>query len=200
MPTYPLLPLDEIAEVFVGLARQGRVARAQKYGLRMSLIGMKAIHQTGLNWEAIETVSLMPDIDPAFYQIAADDLLITCRGTDVRLALAPEKAAGMLVDSNIIVVRCGPQFLPAVLHAYFRHPAGRNVLEKASQSTTKQKNLTVRALKKIKLPAPPLSRQHQLARLLAAAERQHALALAAAEKRLEIARQITLNTLFENGG
>lgn len=200
MPTYPLLPLDEIAAVFVGLARQGRVARAQKYGLRMSLIGMKAIHQTGLNWEAIETVSLMPDIDPAFYQIAADDLLITCRGTDVRLALAPEKAAGMLVDSNIIVVRCGPQFLPAVLHAYFRHPAGRNVLEKASQSTTKQKNLTVRALKKIRLPAPPLSRQHQLAKLLATAERQHELALAAAEKRLEIARQITLNTLFEIGG
>lgn len=200
MPSYPLLPLEEIAEIFVGLARQGRVAPAQRYGLHMSLIGMKAIDQTGLNWEAIETVSLMPEVDPAFYQIAADDLLITCRGTDVRFALTPEKAAGMLVDSNIIVVRCGPQVLPVMLHAYFRHPSGRKVLEKASQSTTKQKNLTVRALKKIKLPLPPLARQHQLARLLAAAERQHALALAAAEKRLEIARQITLNTLFEDGG
>lgn len=200
MPTHPYLPLEEIAEIFVGLARHGRVSPSQKYGLRMSLIGMKAIDATGLNWDAIEMISLTPEVDLAAYQIAAGDLLITCRGTDVRLALAPEKAAGMLVDSNILVVRCGPQFMPALLDAYFRHPSGREVLEKASQSTTKQKNLTVRAVKKIRLPVPPLPRQQQLSHLLAAAGRQHTLALAAAEKRLEIARQITLNAMFENGG
>ncbi|MDZ7266562.1 MAG: hypothetical protein ONB48_03190 [candidate division KSB1 bacterium] len=200
MSAFPHYPLEAVAQVFVGLARHGNVLSSQKYGLQMSLIGMKAIGESGVDWEAIETVSLAPGVDAASSQVAAGDVLLTCRGTAVRVALLPERAAGMIIDSNLIAIRCGPQLLPELLVAFLRHPAGRELLERASQSTTRQKNLTLKAVRRIMLPVPPPGRQEQLVKLLRAAERHHHLALAAATQRLALAHNLVVHTLLENGG
>ncbi len=199
MSAYSHYPLEAVAAVFVGLARHGNVLGSQKYGLQVSLIGMKAIGESGVDWEAIETVNLSPEADVASSQVAAGDVVLTCRGTAVRVALLPERAAGMVIDSNLIAVRCGPQLQPELLAAFFRHPAGREILERASQSTTRQKNLTLKAVRRIMLPVPPPLKQEQLVTLLRAADRQHRLALAAAAQRLALAQNLVVHTLLENG-
>ncbi len=189
-------PLSEVAEIFVGLARHGKGLSLDENNPSVKLIGMKALQARGLDFEAIETAHLAPDFDFSFYQIAAHDILLACRATEIRLALAPPEVAGMIIDANVLAIRCGPALAPQLLAAYLKHPAGRAVLLRASQSTTSQKNLTVKAVKKIALPIPPPEAQAQLVQLLEIAERQHQLAVFAAEKRLQVAQQIAVNTLF----
>ncbi|MEK7727889.1 MAG: hypothetical protein AAB354_05705 [candidate division KSB1 bacterium] len=196
MPELTPIPLSEVAEVFLGLARHGKGLSPEQGNPAFKLIGMKALQAHGLDFEAIETVRLAPDFDFSYYQIARHDILLACRATDLRVVLAPPEVAGMLIDANVLAIRCGPQLAPQVLAAYFQHPAGKAVLESASQSTTTQKNLTVKAVKRIALPVPPREAQAQLVQLLEVAELQYQLVLQAAEKRLQVAQQIVVNTLF----
>ncbi len=200
MSSTPLTALHEVAEIFVGLARHGKGLSLNESNPAVKLIGMKALQAHGLDCEAIETVHLTPDFDFSYYQIAEHDILLTCRATEIRVVLAPAEVAGLIIDANILAIRCGPRLAPQLLAAYLQHPAGKAVLARASQSTTSQKNLTVKAVKQIMLPLPPADVQTQLVQLLDIAEMQHRLARQAAEKRLQVAQQIAVNTLFRGSG
>jgi hypothetical protein len=196
MSRFPELELGEIAEVFVGVARHGRGLSWDENNPAAPLLGMKALRQQGIDFSAIEIVHLSPRTNLDNYKIAAHDILLPCRGTDLRILVAPEKAAGALIDSNIMAIRCGAQMAYQLLAAYFQHPAGQTALLRASQSTTSQKNLTVRLAKKITLPVPPPEAQQKAVALLEAAERQHRLAVQVAEKRLALAQHLAINMLF----
>ncbi len=196
MSKYPEMELGEIAHVFVGLARHGRGLSWEENNPAAQLIGMRALRPHGLDFGAIETVHLSPRLNLDNYKIAAHDILLPCRGTEVRVILTPGKAAGMLIDSNLMAVRCGSQLAYQLLTAYFQHPTGLAALLRASQSTTAQKNLTVRLVKKISLPVPPREVQDKAVALLQAGEQQHRLALQVAEKRLALAHNLAINLLF----
>ncbi|MGH7493229.1 MAG: restriction endonuclease subunit S [bacterium] len=195
MSKYPERELGEIAEVFVGVARHGRGLSWDENNPTAPLLGMKALRQQGIDFNAIEIVHLSPRTNLENYRIAAHDLLLPCRGTDLRIIVAPEKAGGVLIDSNIMAIRCGPLMAHQLLAAYFQHSAGQAALLRASQSTTSQKNLTVRLVKKMAIPVPPPEAQQKAVAVLEAAERQHQLALQVAEKRLTLARHAAINML-----
>jgi hypothetical protein len=195
MSRYTELELGEIAEVFVGVARHGRGLSWDENNPSAPLLGMKALRQQGIDFNAIEVVHLSPRTNLDNYRITAHDILLPCRGTDLRIIIAPEKAEGVLIDSNIMAIRCGPQMAYQLLAAYFQHPAGQAALLRASQSTTSQKNLTVRLVKKIMIPVPPFEAQQKAVALLEAAERQHHLAMQVAEKRLTLALHAAINML-----
>jgi len=197
MPTHRKLELGEIADVFVGVARHGRGLSWEENNPEAKLLGMKALRHEGLDLSAAETIHLAPHASLANYRIAAYDLLLPCRGMDFRIVLAPEEAAGMLIDSNIMALRCGPQLAPQLLVAYLQSPAGQTALLRASQSTTSQKNLTVRLAKKMTIPVPPLAVQQKAVALLEAATRQHQFALQVAAKRLTLAQHLAVKTMCE---
>lgn len=199
MESFPHIPLGEVAEIFVGFARHGKGFSRDEKRTRVKLIGMRALQSTGLDCTAIETAHFAPGFDYGSYQIAAHDILIACRAPEIRVALAPLELAGVVIDANVMALRCGPRLAPIVLAAYLQHPAGRAALERASQSTTTQKNLTVKALKKIPIPLVPLDVQAPLVRLLEVAEQQYRGAVRAAERRIQLAQQITVNTLYGGG-
>ena len=196
MSTYPELELGEIAEVFVGVARPGRGLSWEENNPAVSLLGMKALRPQGIDFNALEAIHLSPRTNLDNYKIIAHDVLLPCRGTDFRILVAPEAAEGLLIDSNIMAVRCGPRLHYQLLSAYFQHPAGQAALLRASQSTTAQKNLTVRLAKKIMLPVPPLAAQQKAVTLLEAAERQQRLAVQIAEKRMALAHNLAINMLL----
>jgi len=197
MPTYPHMQLGEFAQIFVGLARQSKAFSAQPEQPEIGLIGMKAIRPSGVDLQAIEYVQVAAEESLSVNRVAENDVLITCRGTEIRLALAPRQTEGMLIDSNILAIRSEPILSAILLATFFHHPLGMSQLERASQSTTTQKNLTVRAVKKITVPVPPAEAQRQISRLVLTAEKQYGLAAQCAERRLAIARQIAVDLMFE---
>jgi hypothetical protein len=195
MSKYPELKLGEIAEVFVGVARHGRGLSWDENNPSAPMLGMKALRQQGIDFNALEIVHLSPRTNLDNYRILAHDILLPCRGTDLRIVVAPEKAEGVLIDSNIMSIRCGPPMAYQLLAAYFQHPVGQAALLRASQSTTSQKNLTVRMVKKMAIPVPPAEAQQKAVALLEAAERQHHLAMQVAEKRLALAQHSAINMM-----
>ena len=196
MLVHPQYPLNEIAKVFVGIPRYGKLVRKHDSTKAVKIIGMKAIRDFHIALEAVEEIQVSANVDLDKYRVASNDLLIPCRGTEFRVAIASKEITGMLIDSNILVIRSEPALLVSILAAYLRSPQGMSVLERASQSTTTQKNLTVRAVKTIEISVPEKSIQRQLAELLESAQQQYELAQTIAQKRLNIAQQITLNKLF----
>lgn len=199
MESFSHIPLCEVAEIFVGLARHGKGFSHDETKTRVQLIGMKALQSNGLDCTAIETAYCAPGVDFSSYRIAPHDVLIACRAPEIRVALAPPEVSGAVIDANVMALRCGPRLAPIVLAAYLQHPVGRAVLERASQSTTMQKNLTVKAVKKILIPLIPLEAQAPLVRLLEIAEQQYRGAVRAAERRVQLAQQIAVNTLYGGG-
>lgn len=191
-----LKELKEVAQIFTGLARHSGILCKDKTGFETRMLGMKAIRDGWIEEQAIEAVHVSSEREIERYRLAENDILIPCRGTELRLSVAPARFAGLLIDSNIIAIRCGPEMLPQLLVEYFRHPRGLEALQRSSQSTTVQKNLTLRVLRRLQVPVPPLPRQRELIALLTSAQRVHDLLVTIAEKKLMIARHIALNQML----
>ena len=191
-----LKELKDVALVFTGLARHSGVLLRDKTGFETRMLGMKAIRDGWIEEPAIESVYVSSEQEVERYRLAENDILIPCRGTELRLSIAPARFAGLLIDSNIIAIRCGPEMLPQLLVEYFRHPRGLEALQRSSQSTTLQKNLTLRVLRKLQVPVPRLLRQQKLIALLTSAQRVHDLLMTIAEKKMMVARHIALNQML----
>jgi hypothetical protein len=128
------------------------------------------------------------------YRLSPQDILITAKATPSNLRcayLSEEWPNRWLFAANLIRVQVRPGIIhPIYLHAWFCHPEGRAALISASQSTTGQLNLTASAVSKIPIPVPPWQTQLKAVELLHAASLAHRHAIAAAESRLMLAREI----------
>ncbi|MEZ5433680.1 MAG: restriction endonuclease subunit S [Verrucomicrobiales bacterium] len=84
---------------------------------------------------------------------------------------------------------------PRFLHAWLSSPTGKDALKAGSQSATSQMNLTTAAISHIRVPVPPLEEQRKIMEFLEAAVTSHDSAVAAAEIRLAIAREIAFKPI-----
>ncbi|MFL5354674.1 hypothetical protein [Archangium sp.] len=184
-PRWPILPLRSVVEtLFVGLP-VSRHHQAEE--------GARVIHEPVLSVgdieagritprEALVPVALRPGSLERF-RVQTDDLLVSCRGTVLKVARVPESAASLLVSSNLIVVRPGEMLLPAVLLALFRSAAWQSELRLRARSSERLVQLTVRDLENLPVPLPPRELQHELAALIEAEQEHHEAALRAAAVR-----------------
>jgi len=111
--------------------------------------------------------------------------------------MVPKELDARVFNATLLAVRCSERLLPSLLVAYLSHPAGAMQLAAASQSGTAQMNLTAAGLGTIRVPVPPLERQHRLVELLTAANAVHQSAHEAAELRLTLARDFVISRMLE---
>ncbi|MFH0982633.1 MAG: hypothetical protein V2A79_14005 [Planctomycetota bacterium] len=124
------------------------------------------------------------------YRIAAGDILLAARSTLMRCAMASTAEQDCIITSSVVGIRCSPVLLaPRLLMASLEHPAGQAALLAASQSTTEQYSLTVKAVKELVLIVPPFRAQRRMVALLEAADAQRA----AAEESIRIRYQTALH-------
>jgi hypothetical protein len=144
--------------------------------------------------------ALTAGVDVARYTVRADDVVITCRGTQLKIANITPESAGAVISSNLIAIRAGQDLLPAVLLAFLRSPATQQSLLRRAQSSTSSISLTSRSLGELMIPVPPLTIQTQIADLVIAAEDNFVAATRAAEQRRAVAHRIAFDVLRGNPG
>lgn len=185
--------LSEIADVFVGMPVSPRHSRTAAGTVRA--ISVRCLSESGLVTADAEKVSL--PVGTEQYTVHAQDVLIPARSTSLRVAVVPKELEGALINATVIGIRCSDALRPELLAAYFRHPLGQAAIASVCSSGTRQMNVTVSALQKIRVPVPPVEDQPRLVELLRAARHAYDNAIKAAETRSRTALQLVVSRMLD---
>ena len=129
------------------------------------------------------------------YRVEAGDIVLTCRGTQLKIALVPEDMSGVVISSNLIAVRPGPQLVPWVLFAFLQGPQGQAALLRRSRSSNLSIALSPKSVGQIVVPVPPMEIQERIAALMRSAEENYVAAIRAARRRRTVAQLVANNLL-----
>lgn len=134
------------------------------------------------------------------YRVRALDVLLSCRGTQLRVARVTAAGAGAVATSNLLVVRPGPLLHPALVFALLQCPHNQALLRRRSRAAGEGLALYAADLQGLQVPVPPEGLQRRLAELVETAEEQHRLAQRAADLRLRLCESVARAVLFGAAG
>lgn len=127
--------------------------------------------------------------------VVPGDIMLTCRGTQLKTAVVPDSLKQAVITSNLIAIRLGEQMLPGFLAAYLKSTTGQQALLSRATSSTAQLVLTILQIEEMDVPVPPLFLQEKIVNLANATEEQYRLSLEAANLRRMIANQVIIDML-----
>ena len=186
---------DVVQAIFAGLAAARRQARGGQ-GNATPVIQVGDINGERVPPSALlATVHLEPATETDRYRVAADDVLLTARGTQLKVAHVAQDSSGAVASSNILVVRPGPELLAPIVFAFVQSQASRTALLRRSRSSTGQLSVSARDVGALMVAVPPLEAQQQMAALLDATERNYQAAREAAETRRRVGHELALTML-----
>lgn len=191
-----LLPLGEIANIYVGLPT--RASETREAGRSGNVLTVRSLTSSGIDRDNLTEVNVNGrEVDK--YRARSGDLLISARSTSLKTAVVPDELDGYLINATLLGVRCLPDLQPRLLAAWLNSPEGAASLEGISQSGTIQMNITVAGLSRIQVPVPDIATQRQMVQLLETANEAYVAAVQAAEDRWRIAQQVVVSQLLRNG-
>jgi hypothetical protein len=192
------LPLGRVAWIGAGWQPASDFLDGPLRSVRAVSVGN--ITDSRIDTDALGTVSVPFDGKLDRYLAQPGDVLVACRGTQPKVAIAPPELLGVLVTSTLIMVRLQGGLLPEVLFAYLRSPRGQSALLALVRSGTRQVALSPRDLSQMPVPVPPMECQHLIAQLVRDAEEQFGAGLEAAKARRDVAHRVAMERLLAPGG
>ncbi|MEQ8719639.1 MAG: hypothetical protein RID81_00110 [Sandaracinaceae bacterium] len=193
--SWPQRPLASVAaRVFAGVAARRRGAADASQQLPIINVGDL---RDGLI-APLEELSGPPIPSGArteSYRVQTDDVVLTSRGTRLKVARVTSGVAGAAISSNLIAIRLGEELLAPVLFAYLQGSRGQAALMGRSRSSTISLALSAKGVGRLLVPVPPMEVQRQIADLVRAAEDNYAAALRAAEQRRAVAHAVASDLL-----
>lgn len=176
-------PLGELAEVFPGLS----IARKKtKGGIDTPIIGVGDLDGVGnvAAADALERAQLSAGRTTDGYRVRAGDVLLTARGTQLKVALVDTTTEGAVLSANLLCVRPRPgPLLPGTLAAWLLTGEGQAALTGRYHSTTGLLALTASVIRGLPVPVPPPELQTRAAALFDATRIGYVAARRAADAR-----------------
>ncbi|MCY0878101.1 MAG: N-6 DNA methylase [Firmicutes bacterium] len=120
----------------------------------------------------------------AGYELQPGDVILSSRGTVLKVAVVPETAERLVASANFIVIRLKPGYDPAFLKAFLESPVGRHLLEQHQRGSA-VRVLSHRDVGEIRIPQLPLGVQRQIAAASKQAEEELSRAIRSAERRYQ---------------
>jgi type I restriction modification DNA specificity protein len=183
-----------VERIFLGLADARQ--RGDGDERQLPLLNVRDLHDGHVPPADTLTSRMVPSgADVERYTVRADDVLITCRGTQLKVASITGPSEGALISANLIAVRAGTKLLPAVLLAFLQSPAAQKALLQRGRSSTSSLSLTPKTVGELSIPVPPLTVQKQIAELISSAEQNYVAAVRAADQRRAIAHAVAVDLL-----
>lgn len=178
--------INDVALSFLGVSQNRLKVHPASPMLR--LINIKDIQDGEIL--APDLLDLVTGAVPEQQLLRAGDLLVSVRGTLLKMAIVREAHEGALVTSNLAVLRPKPDhILPEVLQAVLQMERVDAQL-RMQASGTAIKGLQLAAVRAVTFTNPPMATQRQLAELVQVSEAQRRAAVSVAEERLGLARAV----------
>ena len=165
----------------------------------LPLINIRDIADDQINWKNLFVIPLDDIRKPERFYIEPGDVLITCRGTQFKVAVVPEKLSCGIITANLIAIRPKPDQLSSIyLAAYLRSKDGERELLARRTSQTAQIVLSISSVEELRIPLPPLSVQEEISQAVEALDEEYRLNQAAVELNRKIRSQIIMDLLNQN--
>lgn len=191
----PLKPLKSLTEnIFSGAPLYSTTSLIEGQD-GVPLINIKNIAKGYIETESLQLYPWNELKNAERYFVYPQDVLITCRGTQLKIAVVPESLKKALITANIIAVRLRSEILPVFLSTYLKTPEGQKALFSHVASSTMQLLLNVSDIEELFVPVPPLSMQEEIVNLAQISDEQYRLNIETANLRRKITNQIVIDIL-----
>ncbi len=185
--------LKELARIFSG-APIYSIAKLSAEGNDIPLLNIKDIAGGTIATQNLSYVSADNFKNVDHYLARPGDVLITCRGTQLKAGVVPAGINKALITANLIGIRLTGEILPEFLAAYLQTEDGQKELL-ANATSTVQLVLNIADAEKIKVPVLPRAMQEKIAGLINVADEQYRLNMEMANLNRKIAHQVLTDML-----
>ena len=121
-------------------------------------LNIRDIRGQGISLESADRVGIDSPVCKEKYRVRQDDILITSKGTALKLALAEDLGDNVYISGNLTMIRVDPEkYDPYILFEYLNSGQGRIALERIQSGTT-IRILSSASLERLKIPAYDLER------------------------------------------
>lgn len=183
--------IGDIATVFPGVPTFGRSV-VGRGGARIKAVTVKDISSGGVDVEGVDELAVAHVSDVDRYLLQPGDVLLSVRGTQLKVAVAPDALAGAVATATLAVIRVlDGGMLPEVLATYLGSPTGQAQLNARARSATGQIALTARDIRDIEVPVPPMEAQQRIAELTREMDAYENAANEAIQQRREALAEVT---------
>ena len=191
----PVKPLKSLAEHIFSGAPLYSTARLVESQEGLPLINIKEIVEGRIKTDSLPLYSCNEVKNAERYWVYPGDVLITCRGTQLKISVVPEILKKALITANIIAIRLRPEILPVFLATYLKTAEGQKALLSHVASSTMQLLLNISDIEEVLVPVPPLPVQEKIVTLAEAADEQYRLSIEVANLRKKITNQVVIDML-----
>ncbi|MDO7907575.1 restriction endonuclease subunit S [Paenibacillus sp. JX-17] len=129
------------------------------------------------------------------YEVLPGDLVMTCRGTQTKLAVFPEYSQMVIVSANMIVIRFNEQVDSLYAKIFLESPAGMALIQSFQRGTTVM-NLNPADVGEIEIPFLPLERQKAISEAYRKEKQLYSETVQAASRRWEGQREQIYSALY----
>ena len=154
----PKKPLSQIAHIFRGIQSSRQSVQGSH---TFKIVNIADIQDGEIVMDTLSSVSLE---DPKYAQrseLQPGDVLISCRGTVLKIAVVPQNKERMVMSQNLIGVRLHEGYDPYFLKSYLETPLGVHFLQRNQRGTT-MTVLLPRDIEDIPIPDISINQQRQL--------------------------------------
>lgn len=182
--------LKRVAEkIFSGVPLYS-ITKLSKSRTGTPLINIKDIVSNNIQTEGIPRFDCGQFKNLERYIVVPGDILVTCRGTQLKIAIVPDYLEKALIASNLIAIRLRKDVLPIYLATYLRSVQGQKKLLSRTSSSGMSLMLNISDLDEIEIPVPPVFLQAKIGNIASTVERYYQLTLESANLCKTVASQL----------
>ncbi|ABZ85581.1 type i restriction modification DNA specificity domain protein [Heliomicrobium modesticaldum Ice1] len=179
----PRVKLKDMAEVFRG---KSVLKKDIKPG-RIAVLNISNIDDGEINYTDLETID-EEERKVKRYELVDGDLVLTCRGTTIKVAIFRQQDRLIIASANVIVIRPQKEVLSEYIKLFFESPVGTSLIKSYQRGTTIM-NLNHSDIAEMEIPLAPLEQQRQMIDAYRREQTLYRQALQQAEQRWREARE-----------
>ena len=156
------IPLGEISEIIRGKT----ISTYKGNGKKVKKIPISAIENNEINIDKLADVEI-PESKRELYQsslVKKDDLIITCRGSNFKMAIFKNSPHDVLIDGNLIIIRPNDEYDSRYIKLFFESDIGESLIKSINRSGPII-SITPKSLKSIEIPVMSKEKQNSLIEL-----------------------------------
>jgi type I restriction enzyme M protein len=164
----PKKPLSQIARIFRGI-QPPRQSVQESHTFK--IVNVSDIQDGEIVMDTLSTVSLEDPKHAEKSELRSGDVLISCRGTVLKIAVVPQNKERMVISQNLIGVRLNEGYDPYFLKSYLESPLGVQFLQRNQRGTT-MTVLLPRDIEDIPVPDILVDKQRELVQRITQARQE----------------------------
>ncbi|WP_368650213.1 N-6 DNA methylase [Bacillus inaquosorum] len=184
---YPVKETKKLGKLYRGLNVTSRTMEEVEEG-PYKLIKLSDVQDGQVLMEKLSSIEMKTNFKPELYLVQAGDIIISSRGTTIKIAIIPEHTGKILLSQNFIGVRPNNEVLSNYLQAYLESPIGQHLL-RTKFTGTAGSVLSPKNLEHVEIVVPPLEIQKHIAESYTNANQTYKKAIQKAEADLKKSRQ-----------